>query len=570
MLKGAFILSIAAIVTKVLGFLFKIPLQSLDSVAAGYFSKAYEIYTPIYVIATAGLPLAVSKLVSQSIALGSFRDIKVIHKVAVKVLFVTGAVGSVIMFAMAFIYPQIAEQPIKFTMMIMAPAVLFCSMEGAYRGVYEGSQNMVPTAISQVIETVFKLIIGITLAYVFYNYGINQFRAGQPVYGEMMATIEDAQARCCIYAAAGTMIGVTLGAFFAIVYLFLRYNIVGDGISQKSLADSPQATSSKRIFKQLITFAIPVILGTLATQITSLIDSIFLSSTLAGVVEKNEALIREIYAVPLAMSPKNDLIGFLNGARAGALDIVNLIPNITLTLGISVFPALSRAWTEKSSADVSKYVNMVLRITTFIALPVSLACLILPESILGLLYGFGNPVTYSAAPQLRILGAAILFICLSAPTNSMLQAMGRADIPAKTVVVGGVLKLVLNIALVSIPSLNIVGAAYSTLVSQIAMVIISLVSLVRVSRVKVNLKSLFVGPLLCSIFGVGAAFGAVTIGNAVLHGPGRFTVIVAVLIAVLVYVFFLFFLRVINKNDILMFPKGEKIAQTLEKRGWIG
>ena len=191
---------------------------------------------------------------------------------------------------------------------------------------------------------------------------------------------------------------------------------------------------------------------------------------------------------------------------------------------------------------------------------------LLATPILNLIY---DPVTASVAgPQLQVLGIAVVFICLTAPINSMLQAMGRADIPAKIVLAGGLVKLVLNVILVMQPRLNIIGSAYSTLACYIVMVLLSLIALRRVVGVRLNARMIFVRPLIASVI-CGAAAWAV---NALLALwiPAKVAVVAAILAAVAVYVVALFMTRAIAKEDVLMLPKGEKIAQILEKHNWIG
>lgn len=165
-LQGALILSLAAVLTKVIGALFfKIPLKNLNSTAYGYFEATYNVYVPIYTVCTAGFPTAVSRMVSESIALGRYRDVKTIFRVAFRVFLVTGLVGTLLMLGLSSFYPEFVNLPnTRLTMIVMAPAILFCCLVSAYRGVYEGSRNMTPTAISQIVEAVGKLLFGLSLA----------------------------------------------------------------------------------------------------------------------------------------------------------------------------------------------------------------------------------------------------------------------------------------------------------------------------------------------------------------------------------------------------------------------
>lgn len=567
-LHGAMILSVAAILTKVIGALFfKIPLQNLNNTAYGYFATAYNIYVPLYTISTAGFPIAVSRMVSESITLGRYRDVRVIYRVAVKIFFTTGAVGTVLMLIASFIYPNFVHLPnAKLTMLVMAPAILFCCLVSAYRGVYEGSRNMYPTAISQIIEAIVKLVLGLSLAAGAMKLGQWQFSKGLPVFGRVAQDAEEAVALSLPYVAAGAMVGVTIGSFFALFYVMVRYHRHGSGITREELISSPKPRSQQSVFRALLSFAIPVALGTLATQLTNIIDVVSLQKCLAVVLEKHTDIVQGMYASQIAANGTNDVLAFLTGNRDIAMTYVNLIPNITLTFGISALPVITSAWALKDRRQLKKMVALVLRITLLVALPSGIGLSVLARPILRLING--GVVADIAGPMLEVLGVSVVFICLVAPINAMLQAMGRADIPAKIVLVGGGIKLVLNLLLVLNPHLNIMGSAYSTLVCYMVMVLLSLISLRRVVRVKLHWRSIFIKPLVASLCCGAAAWASDGLLGMVI--PQKAATILAVLIAALIYIFVLLTLKAISRDEVLMLPKGQKIAQILEKHDWIG
>ena len=251
-LQGALILSAAAILVKIIGALFKIPLQRFGgTLTFGYFSTAYEIYTPIYVIATAGLPVAVSRLVSERVALGRYRDVKTIYGVARSAFLLTGTIGFIAMLIASFLYPVYVagNAESRWAMMVMAPAVFCCCMVSAHRGLYEGMRNMTPTAVSQVIEALGKLVLGLGLAYIGHRLGWKE-----------------------PFVATAAMAGVTIGTIFALLYMMVRYHRHGTGIAQSELISSPPSITRKSALKMLLAIAIPVALGSVATQLTNLID----------------------------------------------------------------------------------------------------------------------------------------------------------------------------------------------------------------------------------------------------------------------------------------------------------
>lgn len=568
-LQGALILSIAAILTKIIGALFfKIPLQNINMTAYGYFSTAFDVYVPLYTVSTCGFPVAVSRMVSESLTLGRFRDLRVIHRVANRVFLITGSVGTVLMLIAAFLYPNFVNMPdMKLTMLIMAPSILFCCMVSAYRGVYEGSRNMYPTAISQTLEAVGKLIFGISLAAGALQFGQWEFSHGRPVYGHMAATSAQSLSYSLPYIAAGSMVGVTAGSFVSLFYLIIRYSHKGDGVTREELAASPRPYSKQRIFRSLLRIAVPVALGTLATQLTTLIDSFSLQKSLAVVMEKHGDIIRSLYSAQIAAGTSADkVIAYLSGQRQTALTWVNLVPNITLSLGISALPVITAAWAAQDRKRLKSMVTQVLRITLLISLPSGFGLAVMARPILNMFNG--AEVAAVAGPQLEVLGVAVTFICLVAPIYSMLQAIGRADIPVKIVLVGGVIKVVLNTVLIMNPYINIMGSAYSTLVCYIVMVMLSLLTLRRVVGVRINWSSIFIKPTFATILCSAAAWTFNVLLKFVF--PARIVPLLAILIAGFVYAWALLSMKIITKDDILMLPKGQKIAQTLEKHDWIG
>jgi len=202
-LQGAMVLSIATILVKIIGAVFKIPLQLIDTTAFGYFNAAYKIYIPIYTIAIAGLPIAVARLVSMSIARNRFKDVRTIHKTAFRIFLVTGSIGTAVMLAASFWYPQFTGMPeVQGTMWVMAPAILCCCLVSAYRGLYEGTRNMMPTAVSQVLEAVGKLVFGLSLAYGMKLLGEWQFANGGIVFGQAVSSETQALAVSLPYMAA--------------------------------------------------------------------------------------------------------------------------------------------------------------------------------------------------------------------------------------------------------------------------------------------------------------------------------------------------------------------------------
>lgn len=578
LLNGAMILSIATMIVKVIGVIYKIPLSNMiGTVGRGYFDSAYSLYTPIYTISMAGLPVAVSKMVSQQMALGRFRDVKQIYKVAKRLFLIMGIFGTLTMLILSYPYASIAKAPNALpAILVITPSIFFCCVMSSYRGYYNGLRNMTPTAVSQVFEAGGKLVFGLLCARIVINYGMSRFNQGLTVFGQEAVTETDALSAIYPYAAAAAAVGVTLGTVVGTIYLVILNKLKGDKITKTELSSSPAPEKANIIAKKLIVFAIPVVASSLVFSITNLIDAITVQNRLEYVIANNLDYIKTIYASVLQGVKDEDIKTFLYGAYSLSLDFRNLIPSITIPLGVSAIPALSAAWAVKSKEQIKISVESVLRVTMLIAMPCGIGMGVLAQPILAVFYGGGEAASgiSVAAPVLKAYGFTIFLIALSQPMTNMLQALDKAKIPLVSLTIGAVVKVIANYVFVAIPSINVNGAIIGTIACYAIVVIINLVALIKISKVRINFLSVFIKPIICGILcGVGAycAFG---IFNSILPGASTIRNILVLGVSIgfggIIYVVSILLLKGLAKDDINMLPKGEKIVKILAKYGFIG
>ena len=586
MLNGAFILVAATVLVKVIGALYKMPLTALiGGVGRGYFTQAYEIYTPVYAIAMAGLPVAVSKLVSQEKALGNYRDIRVIMHTARRIFLLTGMVATIFLMAIAYPYSKfVIKAPDNFSSILaIAPSVFFCCCMSSFRGYYEGLSNMIPTGISQVIEALGKLVLGLTFANIIMKFGLKRYESGQPVFGQIATNKAEALSAIYPFTAAGAISGVTIGTLLGLAFLILRHKIVGDHITDAMLASSPEAQSSKSWSKMIIVTALPIAAGSLILNVTNLIDTITIKNRLANAMIVNADVIKNMYSAQIAASQTldSDIATYLYGAYGTALDFKNLIPTITMTLGISAIPALSAAWAIKDRVSTKITIESVIRITMLVSLPAGFGLGVLANPILSIVYNGTNAsdVVPIAAGVLATYGFAIFLFALSSPVTNMLQAVGRMDIPLKSMVAGAVVKIILNYILVGNPRININGAPIGSIICYIIMVVINVIMLIRITDVDIDFKSVFFKPLICAAIRCLAVLGCYKVFGLLLQDFGdpasringsTIATLIAIFAAAFAYIISLLLVKAISKDDVNMLPKGEKIAKVLEKRGFLG
>jgi len=587
LLGGAMWLVLSMVIVKVIGAIYKIPLTSiLGPVGKSYYSTAYNLFIPVYSIALAGLPVAISKTVSHYIALERFRDVKNILKASKRVFLVTGIIGTAAILALAYPYVlSINNFNAVYAIIIIAPSVFFCCLMSAYRGYYNGLKNMVPSATSEVLEAMGKLVFGLAFSKLIITAALQNAVPGGSVFGLLVTestTHEEIMSAIYPFAAAGGIGGVTVGTVLSTLYLMLRHKIKGDQITEAELSASPEPNSVKSLAKELLAISVPIVASTLIFNLINIIDSWSIQNRLAYLISEHGDIIQSLYGDCLAGTVRSDWKNYLYGAYETAVDFKNMIPTLTLTLGVSAIPVLSEAWTLKRKREIKSSVESVIRVCMMIALPAGFGMAVLAKQILGILY-FSSPETLSAVPisskVMFYYGITICFMAVSQPLTYMLQAIGKTRITVISVAVGAVLKVIVNFAFISIPTVNIYGAVIGTVLCYFVTCMINLFALIKYCSIKINFMSVFIKPLICSLMCAAAAWASQGLFERFLTGrlsdsgiasASNVSGLIAIVIAVVVYALALLFSRSIAASDVKMMPKGEKICKVLEKFNLIG
>ena len=585
LLNGAIILVISTLVVKVIGLCFKMPLGSmLGLVGYGYFTSVYAIYTPIYSISMAGLPIAVSRMVAEDVALNHYREARMTLKTARKIFLLVGTAGTLLMVIISIPYAAFISDIRNLPAMIaVAPSIFFCCYVSAY---------MIPTAISQVIEALGKLVIGLVFAKLIMSYGESAYNsavaagsATATVFGKEVSSLNEAFSVTYPWAAAGAILGVTLGSLLSLIYLGIRHRAKGDGITRLELVNSPKPPANHAIAKNMITIAVPILLSSLVLNATNLIDAVTIQNRLLHAIESGQDTIYNLYkqcidadvaSGTLNLSDSKGFMSYLYGAYNTAVDFKNLVPMITVSLGVSALPALAEAWTMKDKAAVKSAVNTVIRVSMLIALPAGIGMGVLAEPILTLIYGRGRMAADipMIAPMVAVFGFTTAFMSISTPLTNLLQAVGRTDIPVKTMLVSAVVKIICNFALVGIPGINFNGAVIGTVLFYVINVILNVIAVIKVTKVRIDIMSDLIKPLISAAMCGLAAWAAYgLLGNYVLksvsHGAD-IALLAAIIIAVIVYAIAIIVFKGIVREDIESLPAGEKIAKVLEKYELLG
>lgn len=593
-LNGAMILILAVLLVKIIGVLFKMPLTNMmGAVGRGYFSSAYEIYTPIFAISMSGLPVAVARIIAENVALENYRQARAVFFVAKRLFIIIGVCGTLLMLIVAWPYSHfIADIRNLPATVCIAPSLFFCCYMSAYRGYYEGMRNMTPTAFSQVIEALGKLVAGLLFAKMAITIGMKQFNAAGGgtaiVFGTQVADLTEANSAIAPWAAAGAILGVTFGSAISMLSLMLLYKKKGDGFTRAQLAASSKPDEGLAIVKNILSVGIPMVISSLILNITNLIDTATIQARLATALEKNFDAVVQMHSVSInsavAMSRLNindaaEVVKYLWGAYGTALDFKSLIPTITVQLGVSALPALAAAWAVKDKDGSKSTIETVIRVAMLIALPAGIGIAVLSTPILNIIYGRGvsSDAIPIVAPIMACYGLFTFVTAVSTPITNMLQAVGRADIPVKTVIIAAVAKISCNFFLVGSPRFNIYGAVVGTVIFYLIIVGVNLFCLLKISGIRPDWNSVFVKPLICAVFCGFTAYTCYGTLHRIVPGTnssiicaGTIETLFAIGVAMIVYFASLLLIRGICKEDISVLPKGEKIAAMLEKHGLLG
>ena len=532
--KGAAILGIAGLLVKLIGAVFRIPLTIIigtDGMAS--YSVAYPIYAALVVLSTAGLPTAISRMVSERVSVGDYRGAHNVFQKAFRVLLLIGIVSTVVMLAVAGPVANAAKIPeAKLSLMMLAPALFFVSMLSAYRGYFQGLQHMFPTALTQIVEQLIKLGAGLLLAWLWWT-------PQAPHLG-----------------AAGALLGVSLSEVAALVLIIILYNRKkGDIIEKRRMLPNTEFKARRSIYMDLLVIALPIAIGGCIMPLVSTADTFII----------NNQMVNLDYSAFNPLSAKQNYSILTNIVNP----LINMPAVLSLALCMSLVPAISEGRALKNPAMVSSRSAMGFKLGLLIGLPCAVGMYLLAEPIIQLLYSSDriSPTEIAIGGELlRILAIGVLFLTMLQTMTGILQGAGHQFVPLINLFIGAAVKVVLSIVLIRIPSLNINGAAIGTAACYGIAAVLNVISVARLTKPDIRFFSGFVMPLVST-----AAMGMVTylvfkIMSAS-HGNTS-SVLAAILAAMLVYVVMLFLTGSLKEADMEHIPGGGKITRLMNKLGF--
>ncbi|GMB10880.1 MAG: stage V sporulation protein B [Candidatus Improbicoccus devescovinae] len=564
---GAVIITFGMLTVKVLGAVFKIPLMAmLGGEGGAYFTGAYNFYNPIYALSTAGLPIAISKLVSENVALGRFKDVRRIHKITVPMFLTTGSIGFIFTVIGGYIYIKLANSPGSlYSIFMLAPTLLFSCLISSYRGYYEGLRDMTPTAISEIIESAGKVVFGLSLTYLTNWYTLHEYNKFGTVFGKYFADVNQAKAYILPFASGAALAGVALSSVLGFIYIALRYKIKGDYITKHELENSPKANSRKFILKSILKLSIPIALGAVVMNFAGVIDSILIQRRLSDIAGSSlpRLLISYKNLISEDIISRKVVHSFLFGCFGYTSMLTMFLPTLAQGLAISALPAITSAWVRGAKKDIHKNIETIIKLAVIVSVPMGVGLSALSLPILNLIYNHVKsgqvPEIYIASDIMAISGIGAIFTAISTPICSMLQAVGRADLPVKILSIGVVIKIILNYILVGIPEINIQGAGIGTLICYIFVFLSALYNLCRITKIKLNYVSVFIKPTIAAVLcGLSAWVSYNLFYKICTNLSLKFITMLSIIISMFVYFILILCLKTLTINDINMLPQKVK------------
>lgn len=568
-LEGGLILTVALIVIKLLGWFYQIQLANIfGGEGNGYYTVAYNLYSVVYALAVTGFPVALSKIVSEYATQGRYKDIQRAEKVSGRLFFVVGLLGTAFIVAFAPLYvrmPNIDDEYLIWAIWAFAPAILFCCLMSVQRGYNQGLSNMTPTAVSQVVETICKVAVGLLGAYIARGYFLGEYNAVGTVMGQ---TLPQDQAASFVTAltAAGAMLGVTASAVGSWLFLRVRRWWKGSGLRKAQINDSPEPYESKVILKRILWMAIPISLSAATASLSGIIDNSMVLGILRNLLETARETVFASHGGLLEQTGKTleQLPLFIYGTYSMHNKIITLVPTITGSFGMSALPLVSSNWASRNTLETKKNIDASIRITMLIAAPAGMGIAFLAEPISWVVYGT-NPIEAAVGvPMLKVMGIVAIFLALMGIVNAMLQAVGRTDIPLKLLVIGLGIKAAANYLLISVPSINIKGVPYGNLLCYMFISLVGVLVLSRSTGLKLDIKGALFKPLLAGFLTGLVAWGVYELMfMLVRHAP--LCTLVAIAVAVIAYLILIGLFRLLEREDVLSLPGGGKLVAILEK-----
>jgi len=550
-LHGAALLAMATAIVKVIGALYKLPLKMvIGDEGYSYFSSAYDIYTVLLLISTAGLPVAMSRMISQASSLNNSAAVKRVYNTSRALFLGIGAVSTGLMLLFCRQLAQSQNQPDAWlAIACLAPCAFLMGIISTYRGFFQGQGNMIPTSVSQVLEAMFKLVVGLLASVAILTLG---------------GTIPTA--------AAGAILGVTVSCLVSAVYLFTVFRKNTDA-GFRSLRER---SFSGDTAKKLLAIAVPITIGAAGLQLLAVIETSLYMDRLVGLLETgrlSNPVVDVLEADVLAANPQgltaaqkySKIAANMKGIYNLSQTIYNL-PNAFITpITVSIIPAIASQLTLGNTQGIRGTEESAARVTGLLSLPCSIGLMVLSRPIMALLGGYTGEKLVLASGIMSLLGISVFLHAVVLLTNAIMQAHGHPNIPVVNMLCSGVLRLIVVYILAGNPAIGILGVPLGTALCNLCIAVLNLISIRRCLPQKSAFLPNLLRSLLPSLLMGATAWGSWKLLVQLLGEDASRIILCGAPIAAagVVYLVCVVIFKAITREDCLLLPKGAKIAKIL-------
>lgn len=524
-MQGVITLMFSQVLIKILGLVYTLYLTNRDGFGDkgnGICASGYQIYALLLTISSIGVPSAISKLVSERVAVGDNKGAHRIFKIAFATFAVIGLIGSLLLFFGANVianqWLQIPDA--EMTLVALSPAIFFVTVASVMRGYFNGRQKISVGAKSQTLEQVFKTLLTIIIV-------------------EIVAILSNVSTE---WMAAGANLATTLATFLGFSYLFLYYRS-----ERKEVATEIKNTVNYKyervstIIKRILLVSIPITLTAIMSSINKNVDSFTVVRNLRAFMPEDQATA-------------------LYGILGGKVDTLTSLPlAINVAFATALVPAISAAKAKGDNKTITEKTSFSLLVSMLIGLPCTVGMFIFAQPILNLLFPNAN----DGALILQISALTIIFTILDQTINGALQGFGKLMIPTISLATGVFVKFIFNITLIKIPSIGVYGAAWGSVACHLVAFTIAFTLLRKNIKLNLTFSKFVVKPIIATvIMGICSYFTYLVLKGIIIE---RLATIVAILVAVIIYVLSVVILKIFTKEELKMMPAGDKIVKILEK-----
>jgi stage V sporulation protein B len=494
-ISSALLLLITSIIVKLIGAFYKIPLTAyIGAVGRGYFGVAYNLCLPIHAVIMGAFPVALSKITAKYKAQENKEALGVLKKSADKLFFAAGLIGMSLMLILSKPYCDlIASSPKSiYCVFALAPSILFSSLAASYRGYYEGFMNMRPTSVSQTIEAVFKLVFGLAFAKLSMAYLFNNYSATGMVLSRAVSSDEEALSLIYPLSSAAAIFGVSFGCFLSYIYVLI-YHRINNPVGTKNFVRSEKYSG------ELLSFSFPIMFSCAVQSVFQFLDTASVQAAL-GLISTEDLRAAYSGGLTIAKTANEDVVSYVYGILSSAIDFKNLVPGITMALGVCAVPAVSSAFESKNKEHLQSLINSVYKYTALLSMAGGIIIALNSKSILELFYSNSAPdIVVLCEGLVKWFALSVPFYSLASASVFCVQAVGA---PKKTIapyVVSGIIRVILNILLVSNENFILFGNVISGAVGYFFMFLWNTKTLKRISGVKISKTNAYLKPTIIGL-----------------------------------------------------------------------